>query len=137
VSPDGSEVFVTGESEGSTGVPELVIVAYDASSGAKLWARRYRTGGSASGVDLGVSADGSKVFVTGTGDGATSGSDYATVAYDASSGAKLWARSYRRPGEDYAGALAASPDGSAVFVTGSSQGSTSGRDYATVAYAVG
>jgi WD40 repeat protein len=137
VSPDGSEVFVTGGSDGSTSGSDIATVAYDASSGAKLWARRYHTaGGSASAAALGMSADGSKVFVTGTGVGATSGSDYATVAYDASSGAKLWARSYRRPGEDYGGALAVSPDGSAVFVTGSSAGSTSGRDYATVAYRV-
>jgi len=57
-------------------------VASDASTGAKLWTKRYdglgHGGGAARAV--GVSPDGSKVFVTGSVSGATSG-DYGTVAY--------------------------------------------------------
>jgi hypothetical protein len=51
-------------------------------------------------------------------------------------GAKLWVTRYNGPanGFDLASSVAASPDGSKVFVTGSSQGSTSHRDYATAAY---
>jgi WD40 repeat protein len=135
VSPDGSEVFVTGRSDGSgSGEFDYATVAYDAATGARLWVRRYAGPGDDSANALGVSPDGSKVFVTGQSERSTSGADYATVAYDASTGAKLWVRRYTRSGFDVANALGVSPDGSEVFVTGQSDGSTSGADYATVAY---
>ncbi len=48
-----------------------------------------------------MSPDGSEVFVTGFSFGSTSGGDYATLAYDASTGAELWAKRYSGPGNDY------------------------------------
>jgi hypothetical protein len=76
--------------------------------------------------------------VTGTSIGSTGSPDEATVAYDASAGAQLWLKRYNGPAgaDDYAYALAVSPSGSAVFVTGESFGSTSSFDYATVAYSL-
>ena len=138
VTPDGSAVLVTGSSTGSTSSKDFATVAYNSSNGASLWVRRYN--GPGNGDDqanaVGVSPDGSKVFVTGQSPGTTSFNDYATVAYDASTGASLWVRRYNGPGngDDFANALGVSPDGSAVFVTGDSEGSTSFSDYATVAY---
>lgn len=138
-SPDGSKVFVTGFSNGSiAGFSDYATVAYDASTGAELWAKRYD--GPAEGYDLArsiaLSADGSKVFVTGSSDGGPTSFDYATLAYDASTGGKLWARRYTGPGEadSLPHSIAASPDGSAVVVTGETGVSTGGGDYATVAY---
>jgi hypothetical protein len=62
--------------------------------GTQLWAVRYNgpenAGDGASSVA--VSPDGKRVFVTGSSHSATTGNDFATVAYDASSGAKLWAK---------------------------------------------
>ena len=57
--------------------------------------------------------------------------DYATVAYSATTGGQLWATRYTGPGsiDNQANSVAVSPDGKAVFVTG-----TTGYDYATVAY---
>ena len=77
-------------------------------------------------------------LVTGASLGSMGDADYATVAYDAYSGAQRWVRRYNGPGkaDDYAYALAVSPRGSAVFVTGESTGSTGSLDYATVAYRV-
>jgi hypothetical protein len=40
-------------------------------------------------------------------------------------------------GDDQAGALDVSPDGSRLFVTGRSDGLTGPKDYATVAYSTG
>jgi WD40 repeat protein len=138
LSPDGSTVFVTGASLGSSTDLDYATVAYNALTGARLWAKRYH--GSGDGVDyataLGVSPDGSSVFVTGYSPGSASGDDYATIAYRASTGATMWVRRYNGAGNssDEARALGVSPDGSTVFVTGGSVGSTSGGDYATIAY---
>jgi WD40 repeat protein len=135
VSPDGSTVFVTGYSRGSTGIGDYVTVAYHAATGNQAWATHYD--GPAQGADvakaLGVSLDGSTVFVTGGSNGSKGHPDYATVAYDTATGTQVWAKRYggRRP--DTANALGVSPDGSTVFVTGQSKGSNR-YDYATVAY---
>lgn len=137
VSPDGSEVFVTGNSKGLNGRFHYVTVAYDSSTGAQLWAKHYRGPGKS--IDeanaLGVSSDGSRVFVTGRSGEFASDTDYATVAYEAATGAELWARRYNGTGNylDFATSLAVSPDATAVFVSGFSYGlNISG--YATVAY---
>jgi hypothetical protein len=140
VSPDGSAVFVTGTRKGPAGDFDYATVAYEASTGAKLWARRYDgppTGDADADTptSLGVSPDGSAVAVTGTSYGSTGRVNYATVAYDASTGAERWTHRYDGPANDahVHPALAVSPDGSAVFVTGTRVGST-GRDYVTLAY---
>ena len=130
VSPDGRTVFVTGTSGGGTA---YTTVAYDAATGARLWARHYPGGGAWSEA---ISPDGSMVFVTGNSQGTTS-NDFATIAYSAATGKQLWVSRYDGPvhGEDVAFAVAASPDGKMVFVTGASGGGASGAsDFATIAY---
>ena len=137
VSPDGATVFVTGNSFGGASGTDYDTVAYDAATGAQRWASRYS--GPASHVDyansVAVSPDGATIYVTGTSRGTTSGDDYATVAYDAATGAQRWARRYNGPanGDDRASQLAVSPGGATVFVTGLSRGA-SGFNYATLAY---
>jgi hypothetical protein len=90
---------------------------------------------------LTMSPDGSKVFVTGSSVGTTHSSDgsnfeYATVAYNAGTGAVVWTERYNGPASssDDANAAAVSPDSTKVFVTGFGHRSTSGEDYATIAY---
>src|SRR5204862_8268109 len=82
-----------------------------------------------------VGAHGTKVDVTGDSAGSTSGPDYTTLAYDALTGARDCVKFYNGPSNDTdrATSLAISPDGTKVFVTGGSAGSTS-SDYATIAY---
>lgn len=57
------------------------------------------------------------------------------MAYDASTGDRSLRERYNGPGhaDDAASDLGVSPDGSELFVTGYSAGSTSGEDYATLA----
>lgn len=129
VSPDGSTVFATGGAGGS-----YVTIAYSAATGQQLWVSRYS--GDASPAALALSPDGTTVYVTGTSKTKKTSWDYATVAYQAATGRQLWASRYNgRAGKgDFAHALAVSPDGSTVYVTGGSQGRTSGLDAATIAY---
>ncbi len=137
VSPGGGKVFVTGASTGTTSGSDYATVAYNAATGARLWVARYN--GPGNGNDgaraVAVSPTGGTVYVTGYDTGKTSGSDYATVAYNAATGARLWVARYNRPGNgSAASSMAVSPGGGKVFVTGASTGATSSSDYATVAY---
>jgi outer membrane protein assembly factor BamB len=102
-------------------------------AGSQLWADVNGLGGASA---TAVSPDSDTVFVTGAITVPASGSDYLTVAYDASTGAQLWSASYNGPanGNNGAVALAVSPDGRTVFVTGSSASVKRKTDYATVAY---
>src|SRR5262249_55493433 len=113
-------------------------IAYNASTGAVAWAQRYngRGNGDDDARAIAVSPDGTKVFVTGNSFGGGTNDDYVTWAYRATTGAHLWARRYASPGNngDEAKAIAVSPGGSSVFVTGYSFQSASGADFLTYAY---
>ena len=135
VSPGNGKVYVTGTSTGKGTEYDYATVAYSTATGAQLWVKRYNgLGGASSDVagSLAVSPARTRVFVTGS-----SGDDYATIAYNAATGAQLWVKRYNGParGGDTANSVAVARDGTKVFVTGSSYGGTTTRDdYATVAY---
>lgn len=111
-----------------------------AGPGTRLWLSRFSgaQGSSGAPASMAVSPGGRRVFVTGFSAGNAPGDlgDYATVAYDAQTGARLWARRYNGPGKgtDLAASVAVSPSGTMVFVTGSSMRNGSVSDYATIAY---
>ena len=130
VSPTGTRVFVTGST--CDGSCDDTTVAYSSLTGARLWAASYNGPGD-SGANA-ITVSGRRVFVTGSSHGKTTGTDYATVAYGASTGARLWVARYNGPGRGGNSANAITVSGGRVFVTGSSDGKTTGNDYATVAY---
>jgi DNA-binding beta-propeller fold protein YncE len=136
--PDGSQVFVTADLPGVDLHDTMVTAAYDTSTGHQVWKEPYvgPFGDGAFGADLVVSPDGLKLYVSGTEYGPYD-DDYATVAYVAGSGRRLWSARYDGPTHslDEASSVAVSPDGSRVFVTGNSVGSVwPDYDFATVAY---
>lgn len=147
IRPDGSLVFVTGEAyDAGTGATnsDYATVAYNAVTGQRVWLSRYSAppppGQSSNGRDaamsLAVSPDGARVFVTGLSVNANGYGDFATVAYDAANGARLWVARYNDGVKTggYGAAVRVSPDGTKVFVTGATTNATLTHDYATVAY---
>jgi len=131
VSPDGSTVFVTGTSWSFASRNDYVTVAYAASDGKRLWVRRYTRGTATDdrGTAILVSTDSHTVFVTGQ---TYTSSDYAyaTIAYAASDGTRLWDRV--SDGIFQADAMALSPDGTQVFITGGTQ-TANNKDFETIA----
>ena len=130
-------VYVTGRSYGGTTSGfDLVTIKYNP-SGIKQWESRYDNG---NGVDeataIAVDSTGN-VYVTGKSQGSNTGLDYATIKYALNSptGNPEWVRRYDNNinGTDEATAIALDSTGN-VYVTGRSQGSNTGLDYATIKY---
>ncbi len=101
VGPRGKTVYVTGTAGSSQSAArhDYATIAYKALTGARVWARRYN--GTASRDDeahsVTVSPGGKTVYVTGSSNGDGSVFSYATVAYKASTGARIWAATFKRP----------------------------------------
>jgi DNA-binding beta-propeller fold protein YncE len=138
ISPEGGKVFVTGDFRGRPiqNSTDYGTVAYDASTGTRLWSVYYNADNETDiAWKVAVSPDGGSVFVTGQSWANGTEFDYATIRYDADTGSQLWLKRYNGPGmgHDIPHALAVSPDGSLVYVTGESPG-VYYSDYGTVAY---
>ncbi len=135
VAVDGSgNVYVSGFSEGSGTGQDFATIKYDP-DGDTLWVRRYNGPGSGSDGAGAVALDTQgNVCVTGYSEGSGTGYDFATIKYDPD-GNELWVARYNGPGNgvDRGEALAADGAGN-VYVTGQSEGSGTGNDYATVKY---
>lgn len=143
ISPDAKTVYVTGYAFSSN--LDYVTIAYNAATGARRWLARYngRANGNDQARSIAISPDGKSLYVTGRSYGGVSRYDYATVAYNAVTGAQRWASRYngRANGNDFASGVAVAPGGKSVYVTGGSPNSTTRTanpfahdDFATVAY---
>lgn len=136
VTPSGSDVIVTGSSEGppcpgSCPPSDITTVSYQADNGAQQWVSRYD--GPASRHDFGRSIepgpDGDKVYVTGeSANEPFLGDDMVVLAYDATTGQEVWSDRY--DGGTTGTDLVVRPGGSDLFVSvgGNSQ-------FTAVAYA--
>jgi len=127
-------VYVTGSSFGSSGSYDYTTIKYTA-SGQEEWSARYN--GPSNGQDFAVaiavdSLD--NIYVTGSSEGSGSSDDYVTIKYD-SAGEQQWVARYNGPKNriDDAYAITVSDVGD-VYVTGSSEGSESAQDFATIKY---
>ncbi len=134
----GDVVFITGKIIGTPTVGEMLTIAYNASTGTKLWARRYiNPDGFESGPSaMAISPDGSVLFITGFGERQTSGDAFTTVAYNASTGKQLWTALFNGPSNltDDANAITVAPDGQTVYVSGDGTETTLNTECETVAY---
>jgi uncharacterized delta-60 repeat protein len=131
---DSGNVYVTGYSTGSGTGFDYVTIKYN-SSGVQQWVQRYNGPGNSEDCAYSIKVDGSgNVYVTGYSAGSGTGFDYATLKYN-SAGVQQWIQRYNGPGnfEDRAYSLVLDDSGN-VYVTGGSDGSQTGIDYATIKY---
>ena len=99
------------------------------------WVRTYNGPGNGDDGAVAMTVDGAgNVYVTGLCIGAGSGQDYLTIKY-LPNGDTAWIRMYNGPGNgsDYAVAIALDGFGN-VYVTGTSLGTTTNQDLATIKY---
>jgi hypothetical protein len=132
---DGSgNVYVTGNSVGSDGHADYATIKYN-NAGQQQWVARYSGQDNGEDYALAIAVDSSgNAYVTGSSFISNAGYDYATIKYD-SSGQEQWVARYDGPGnaEDNAVAIVVDQSGN-VYITGSSTGSGTGADYATIKY---
>ncbi len=131
---NANNVFVTGESQGSSSGLDYATIKYN-SSGVQQWVARYNGPGNGEDRAYAIVVDNTdSPVITGESVGTGSLHDYATVKYD-QNGNQQWASRYNGPGngEDRAYAIVVDNTDN-VFVTGESGGNNSGQDYATVKY---
>lgn len=118
-------------------MPFALTLAFAATSDAQnnSWTNRYTSSGNSIDTAFAIAVDtAGNVFVTGYSFYSGSGVDYTTIKYS-SGGVPLWTNRYNGPGNNDDAAYAIALDGNDnVFVTGSSLGSDSGDDYATIKY---
>lgn len=138
VSPDGSRVYVTGESVAAAPVADYSTQALDASTGNQIWEARYSVPRGSRSEDLVVSPDGSRIYVTGA-SWTFTGWNIATVSYETTLGLEQWVARYTHATgigdqDDWDPFIAIAPDGSQVFVTGTSAGGSTGKDLVTLSY---
>jgi uncharacterized delta-60 repeat protein len=127
--------YVTGWSYVSGANYDYATIKYN-SSGVQQWVQRYNGPGNDGDAAYSIAVDGlGNVYVTGGSIGSGTSSDYATIKYN-SSGVQQWVQRYNGPGNgiDQANSIAVDPLGNNVYVTGSSVGSGTSDDYATIKY---
>jgi uncharacterized delta-60 repeat protein len=135
IAVDGSgNVYVTGRSTGSGTSPDYATIKYN-SSGVQQWVSRYNGPYNAWDEARAIAVDGiGNVYVTGYIWTSDTTRDFATIKYN-SSGVEQWVRRYVGPDYDWDEAPAIAVDGSGnVYVNGTSIGTGTDEDYATIKY---
>jgi uncharacterized delta-60 repeat protein len=135
IAVDGQgNVYVTGISRGSTTFYDYATIKYN-SAGVEQWVQRYNGPGNDDDAAYSLAVDGQgNVYVTGNSFGSGTWFDYATIKYN-SAGVEQWVARYNGPGNSGDEALSLAVDGQGnVYVTGSSYGSGTSGDYATIKY---
>ncbi|MBE2216658.1 MAG: SBBP repeat-containing protein [Ignavibacteria bacterium] len=127
-------VYVTGWSTRTASDLEYVTIKYN-SSGVQQWLGRYNGTGGAQDMASALAIDAAgNVYVTGSSVGLGTSTDYATVKYNAS-GIQQWASRYNGPANSGDGARSIAVDALGnIYVTGSSNGTSSSSDFATIKY---
>lgn len=127
-------IYVTGFAGGNGTGNDITTIKYN-SSGVEQWVQTYNGPGNGNDNARSLVLDAAgNVYITGYSSGLSSGSDYATIKYN-SSGVQQWLQTYNGPGNAGEDAYSILLDAAGnIYITGSSAGSGTDYDYATVKY---
>jgi uncharacterized delta-60 repeat protein len=132
---DGAgNVYVTGTSADPGTSDDYATLKYNA-AGVGQWVARYDGPGNSVDEAKALAVDGAgNIYVAGYSTGSGTSEDYATLKYNAA-GVQQWVARYNGPGNSYDAATIVAVDGAGnVYVTGTSEGSGTFADYATIKY---
>src|SRR5262245_4541085 len=127
-------VYVTGASTDDGTGSDYTTIKFD-NNGQQQWAQSYNGSGNSYDAAQALAVDDSgNVYVTGVSTAQNGLGDCVTIKYD-TSGNQQWVKVFDGPanGTDYGNSVAFDSSGN-VFVTGSSTGSKTDRDYLTIKY---
>jgi uncharacterized repeat protein (TIGR01451 family) len=132
-------VYVTGESRGSSATGVDILTIKYSPSGDSLWAHRYSGRGNKKDVGYAVAVDTLRhlVYVAGESDqGSPTRIGFVVICLDATTGGEHWVATYEGAGNktDKAYAIAVDPFGDVVVVGESNGGPLTKEDYAVVKY---
>lgn len=131
---DAGNIYITGEDFGPGMNFDIVTIKYDP-NGNRLWVASYNGPGNGDDIPVGIALDSLRnVYVTGESYGSGTEVDYVTLKYT-TNGTPQWNTRYNGPAnsDDVPAAIATDRAGN-VYVTGSSHGTGTGTDYATIKY---
>ena len=137
IAVDGSgNVYVAGRSWGGVySEYNYATIKYN-SAGVQQWVKKYVGLEPSNHEDWArsIAVWAGNVYVTGRSRGSKTNYDFVTIKYN-SAGDEVWVQSYNGPGNGFDDATSIAVDGSGnVYVTGGSEGSGTGLDYATIKY---
>lgn len=132
-------VYVAGSVTGSSGWDsgdDYVVIKYS-TTGDRKWVRQYNGNGNYFDFASGIAVDGNNnIYVTGSSMQTTEwgSEDIVTVKYD-SAGKQKWVKQYNGPAKSGDRGTAVKADSNNnIYVTGSSEGGSTGDDYAIIKY---
>lgn len=129
---DAGNVFVTGTSESTNDVRQIVVLGYD-TDGTLTWLRRHQHAnvGLDDSSELLVNAD--SVYVVGTVYAFDTDFELVTLRLNRATGAEIWAAQFGESQGEYGQSIALDSTGN-ILVTGRSTGPGTGLDFCTVKY---
>ena len=134
---DSGNVYVTGSSDGASSDNEDYATIKYNSAGVQQWLSRYDGGGGGDDAYAMSLDETGNLYVTGDSRNPVSpySYDYLTIRYSVYTGDTVWTARYNGPvsGNDFPLSIFSDNSGS-VYVTGYSEGSGTGNDYATLKY---
>ncbi|UPT67632.1 MAG: hypothetical protein M0D57_02890 [Sphingobacteriales bacterium JAD_PAG50586_3] len=131
----GIDTYVAGATVNDSGNYDILLIKYN-SAGAVAWTKQYN--GAGNGLDMATDllVDANGVFLVGTTyKNSTNNQDAIIIKYN-TSGTQQWIKTYNGTGSSYDGFTSLCTDGTYIYTSGGSFGSSNNSDYVVLSYKI-